>query len=204
MLADIFSDHHGNSPKQRWKNRCVINTVLVYYHAYSRIQVSHTQYTCGFCARNQCSIDLIPADKGTFKIISNCQHSYASIKYKSASEYTPSDPCTNVPILCLLCPPNSKTGRQPVFWRYNMDLHLQDDHPTRDTSLISWKQLVVSKHIPLLETRHILGIKKEKEQDGLERSFREAFEIPNSDDIARNYQVEAEISGAPVRKKMKR
>lgn len=85
-----------------------------------------------------------------------------------------------------------------------MDLHLRDDHPTRNTSSIPWKRLVISKRIPLQETRQILGIKKEKEPDGLERKFREAFGIPDSDDITRNYQVEAEVSGAPVRKKTKR
>lgn len=85
-----------------------------------------------------------------------------------------------------------------------MDLHLQADHSTYDTSAISWKSLVISKRIPLKETRQILGIRPFDESDKYEVKFRQAFQIPNSDDIARNYEVEADVSGAPPRKKTKR
>lgn len=121
------------------KEQVHINCLLIHHHPYLELQVSPTQHTCGFCAQNECNIELIPADKGSFKIVSNCQHSYASIKFKSASDFTTSDPCTNVLICCLLCHPDSKTGRQPVFWCYNMDIYLHKDHPTRDISSIPWK-----------------------------------------------------------------
>jgi hypothetical protein len=46
------------------------------------------------------------------------------LSYKVASEYKKSNPCTNVPVYCPLCPECA-----PAVWKYNLEGHLCHIHP---------------------------------------------------------------------------
>jgi hypothetical protein len=45
--------------------------------------------------------------------------------YQSAAKFTDNGPCTNVPIICPLCPEAAT-----AVWKYNMSTHLGTRHPT--------------------------------------------------------------------------
>ena len=45
--------------------------------------------------------------------------------YQSASIEAPNSPCTNVPIVCPLCPSTAS-----AVWKYNMRAHFSKHHPT--------------------------------------------------------------------------
>ncbi|KAF8056026.1 hypothetical protein FPV67DRAFT_686987 [Lyophyllum atratum] len=52
-----------------------------------------------------------------------------TFSYKSAENSTASSPCSNVPLLCPLCP---KT--EPAVWRYNLQHHFSVVHPSAERS----------------------------------------------------------------------
>ncbi|KAF8989489.1 hypothetical protein BDQ17DRAFT_1183624, partial [Cyathus striatus] len=60
---------------------------------------------CGFCGEEgKCLTSLINKKKGGLAIVSTCQYQHSKMKYKAASTFKPSaNPCTNVPIHCILC-----------------------------------------------------------------------------------------------------
>jgi hypothetical protein len=44
-------------------------------------------------------------------------------------ESTPTSPCTNVPVICPLCPKTS-----PAVWKYNLKVHFKIKHPNQSLS----------------------------------------------------------------------
>ncbi|KAJ7736281.1 hypothetical protein B0H16DRAFT_1326584 [Mycena metata] len=82
---------------------------------------------CGFCGRSGCSVDIEKNGK-TLKATSSCprQHAFA---YGHAKKYSVATPCTNVPIICALCPIHPPRKFPPVFWKYSILHHIQDVHP---------------------------------------------------------------------------
>jgi len=46
----------------------------------------------------------------------------------ASANCTKSDPGTNRPIECSLCPEDSVTKRRPVHWKYNLKQHIEDSH----------------------------------------------------------------------------
>jgi hypothetical protein len=48
--------------------------------------------------------------------------------YGIIAESTASSPCSNVPIHCPICPPQS----DPAIWKYFMNLHFDEKHETLD------------------------------------------------------------------------
>lgn len=48
-----------------------------------------------------------------------------NLKYSVAVASTPSSPCSNIPICCLLC----NDPHEPAVWRYNMKYHISRVHP---------------------------------------------------------------------------
>ncbi|KAK6984142.1 hypothetical protein R3P38DRAFT_2418829, partial [Favolaschia claudopus] len=91
---------------------------------------------CGFCGRAGCQIDLsgLPNARTTPKLVAGCSRahpfSYGHRK-KSAT------PCTNVPILCMLCPVIAPRKSPPVFWKYSMYPHIRVAHPQHWDDLLS-------------------------------------------------------------------
>lgn len=90
---------------------------------------------CGFCLQSTCEFFLTKKrdTKQEHQQIdmkaSRCPK-MAKIAYKSASECSQSNPCTNVPIYCPLCHP-----RSPAVWKYNMEHHIRLVHSEANVGL---------------------------------------------------------------------
>lgn len=93
--------------------------------------ISRSDEPCGFCLRPYpaCVIYLRRASATSDQINlpkTICPGKLA-FNYKPASLSSDSTPCTNVPILCPLCPKSHDT---PAVWKYNFQAHLKRAHPT--------------------------------------------------------------------------
>ena len=93
--------------------------------------------SCGFCLApgSLCSICL---KKGQGRKVgmqidmqhSHCQHNnQVWLSLISFAKSTDSSPCTNILIMCPLCPAASN-----AVWKYNLETHLKTIHPTANTS----------------------------------------------------------------------
>ena len=88
---------------------------------------------CGFCGRSTslddrgCDVTLRTVG-GVVHIESNCPHA-EDFTYSSALKGSKTTPCTNVPILCPLCPaPRNPRDNSPAIWKYNVPQHIQTNH----------------------------------------------------------------------------
>jgi hypothetical protein len=92
---------------------------------------------CGFCLSpgSLCSVRL---KKGQGRKVgmqidlqnSRCQYNnQVKLSLKTFSKSTSASPCTNVPIMCPLCPTTSD-----AVWKYNLESHLKTVHPTANIS----------------------------------------------------------------------
>ncbi|KAJ6534562.1 hypothetical protein B0H10DRAFT_1859255 [Mycena sp. CBHHK59/15] len=63
--------------------------------------------------------------------MSSCPEAYR-FKIAAASKSSASKPCTNIPIACILC--------NAVHWKYNMDTHLRERHPSWELTVPKAKQ----------------------------------------------------------------
>lgn len=63
-----------------------------------------------------------------------CPNLAVSFKYGVTMNSTRTAPCSNVPILCPLCPKNS-----PAIWKYTAKYHFMNHHPA--AQLDQWKDL---------------------------------------------------------------
>jgi hypothetical protein len=101
---------------------------------------------CGWCGNEQCKTRLTVTGNST-KITSDCEYHYQNMKYRLAMTSTDQTPCTNVPLNCPMCPPQSDT-----FWKYGFISHIADRHltesielPSLDISLDLWVTTHISK-----------------------------------------------------------
>jgi hypothetical protein len=93
--------------------------------------VHQNREPCGFClcTDTACQLSLVKKHSGNQegqKIdmkASSCPK-LSKMSYKSAAEYKPKSPCTNVPVYCPLC-----SDRAPAIWKYNLEAHLRRVHP---------------------------------------------------------------------------
>ncbi|KAG9083015.1 hypothetical protein FS749_006369 [Ceratobasidium sp. UAMH 11750] len=102
--------------------------------------VKRSDEPCGLCLRStsvnqQCVVYILPKKKGSksshrqidMKRSHGCPN-LQKFSYKSAAEYKPNSPCTNVPISCPRCPDDA-----PCVWKYNLEAHLKRVHPHTPT-----------------------------------------------------------------------
>jgi hypothetical protein len=131
---------------------------------------------CGFCGQDNCFTQLKLKKHGGFSIASNCPYHYSGMQYKKAAEFSKTNPCTNVPIHCPLCPP-AVSGDPPTIWKYNALYHLISEHSSGSTPPLIPGQLLVQMFITKEEEKAI-GI---SEQNTVE--WRRKNNIPDSDGI---------------------
>ncbi|KAJ6609018.1 hypothetical protein B0H10DRAFT_1769221, partial [Mycena sp. CBHHK59/15] len=82
---------------------------------------------CGYCGRSgTCSITL-QKTATTHQPASDCA-SARSFSIAAALKGSKSTPCTNAPVLCMLCPQDPKQKDRPAVWRYNMLQHIHTSH----------------------------------------------------------------------------
>ncbi|TEB21893.1 hypothetical protein FA13DRAFT_1642110, partial [Coprinellus micaceus] len=93
-------------------------------------KVKRSDEPCGLCQlpAQLCRIIVVPG-KGTkasphvdWNRSTGCARP-VNFSYRWASEYNDSSPCTNVPLICKLCPKDA-----PAVWRYNLSFHLGHVH----------------------------------------------------------------------------
>lgn len=96
-------------------------------------KVSNTENPCGFCctAGDACTVRI---KKGKGRIVglqidivnSRCiRGNVVKISLAPAHKSASTARCTNIPLLCPLCPPGS-----PAIWKYNLSAHINRVHPT--------------------------------------------------------------------------
>ena len=94
--------------------------------------------TCGYCLSDLCVWYLKHSKASGMTPRIDLQRTtcpnYArdfKFSYKSSASFNQSSPCSNVPLTCPCCPPNS-----PAVWKLNMAAHLNECYPSAaDTDL---------------------------------------------------------------------
>ena len=115
--------------------------------------LDHSLEPCGFCLRPSPScVFVLRKGKGTG---SSCQvdekrsrcPNFRQFAYRSASTESKNSPCTNVPMVCPLCP-----SIEPAVWKYNMEQHFAVRHSIEsyrqhfpDISITSTEQAALYK-----------------------------------------------------------
>ena len=111
----------------------------------------------------------------TILITSDCEYHYGRMNYKKASDNSGSSlrPCTNVPLICPVCPDNSPNR---TFWKYNLLYHMSIFHLDENGLLPHPfpRSLLVSTHITKAEEL-CLGVAEDETDD-----WRMSNLIPNS------------------------
>jgi hypothetical protein len=65
---------------------------------------------------------------GTVKMVTKCPD-FHEASWKTSRKSSEANPCTNVPIVCELCYPNTvKSKPVPAIWKYNARTHFQYVH----------------------------------------------------------------------------
>lgn len=101
--------------------------------------VDTSQELCGLCMRpSPLCVFYLRKGKGAGSApqidmrTSRCPNLVGKFLYSAALTERINSPCTNVPVVCPLCP--SKSG---CVWKYNMKTHLTNHHPSvRDTNIL--------------------------------------------------------------------
>lgn len=76
------------------------------------------------------------------------------IQLKSAAQFTEANPCTNYPLICPVSP-------SCVVWKYNLEQHLTQKHPTSNKELYA--------HIYAL---HFDAARNEDEEKAMKAAFK--------------------------------
>ena len=115
--------------------------------------------TCGFCGQDNCFTQLKLKKYGGFSVASNCPYHYSGMQYKKAAEFSKTNPCTNVPIHCPLCPP-AVSGDPSTIWKYNALYRLISEHSSGSTLPLIPGQLLVQMFITK-EEEQAIGISEQ-------------------------------------------
>ena len=131
--------------------------------------ISPTQALCGFCLRPSplCQIFLKKRTgrQGTYQIDytrSNCPNLSTNqrLRYNQAAKSTSTSPCSNVPIVCPLCPDHSA-----AVWTYFLELHFATCHKLRPQNFPIRYEVSASEKTALKEIWNN-RFKKEKRRKG--------------------------------------
>jgi hypothetical protein len=123
-----------------------------------------------------CRTQFKPAGKGKYTILSDCKYHYERMSYGSAAKPSTAQPCTNVPLICTLCPADK--ALVPTFWKYNLRYHLQQSHQLSNNEYPPLPPaMIVTTYISHHEEQ-CLGVDKLKTVE-----YRDYLKIPGSDDV---------------------
>ncbi|KIY66557.1 hypothetical protein CYLTODRAFT_491339 [Cylindrobasidium torrendii FP15055 ss-10] len=149
--------------------------LLLFLHDYpdAALKVSLSLDACGWCGLPGChtSLKYGKSKQRNRTIESDCEYFYPQMRYTTAATTTPTQPSTNVPILCTLCQPLK------TVWKYEMLAHVIGVHARPDNNSLPAlpASLWLDMHISKLEERR-MGI---EEADIHE--YRADNKIPGSD-----------------------
>jgi len=117
---------------------------------------------CGFCLNSGslCVIRLVVTSKlTTIDMKATRCSKKRKIAIKAASTFTPRSPCTNHPLVCPLCPPNS-----PAIWKYNLRSHIVGSHPTANPDLYKPLFELHNDELTLMKARFKIAPRKSKRE----------------------------------------
>lgn len=126
---------------------------------------------------------------GTVSINSTCPYHYEKMSYKAALEPTKTNPSTNIPIHCQLCPPLAISGEPRTIWKYNSIYHLLSEHsPEYEDNTDDNSEKTTLPKIPGQMTVDMFISRKEevflKITPQVTTQYREKYEnIPDSDGV---------------------
>ncbi|KAJ2936966.1 hypothetical protein H1R20_g153, partial [Candolleomyces eurysporus] len=134
---------------------------------------------CGWCGGSSCKTQFKAIKKSHYLILSDCEYHYEKMVYGSAAKFSIPQPCTNIPIVCALCPkPDAATGPIPTIWKYNLRYHITEHHLDASGAPPSLPPSMVVSAFISQEEEAALGIEKTKTYE-----YRSYFDIPGSDDV---------------------
>ena len=117
-------------------------------------KVENTKEPCGLCLRPALLCQFFfKKGKGTNRTLKIDKYTGCSIKpsfsYGVASESSASSPCSNVPIVCPLCPEKDT----PAVWKYNMKNHICNVH--KMATLSNYEHLWKLSNFEIMEMKNI-------------------------------------------------
>ena len=136
MSNDVRADLDGHADCSRcgptvkldWKHTQRILEHMGAHILYDPM-LNSSEELCGLCLRPapMCQIYLTKARGagGSFSVDrtkSTCPN-LVRFNYKNAAQSSESSPCSNVPVACSICPPNS-----PAVWVYSLHAHYRGHH----------------------------------------------------------------------------
>jgi hypothetical protein len=162
----------GPGAKINWEN-----TQRVLEHMGAHIlfdtKLNRTEERCGLCLRPAALCPIyVTKGRGTLGRYtvdftkSTCPN-LVRFNYKNASESSEKCPCSNVPIICSLCPPGS-----PAVWTYNLEAHFRGRH-----------RLTSRAHFPVPVEQ------SKSEKDGLKRVWQTRFKSRKSYNTKKRQRV---------------
>lgn len=134
------------------QNQCILEHAAA--HVLHDPTVEKTMEPCGLCLRPVplCQI-FLKKGKSTNWTLKIDKYMGCSIKpsfsYGVASDSSASSPCSNVPIVCPLCPAKDT----PAVWKYNMKDHIQNVHKT--VTLSNYEHLWKLSNFEIMEMKNI-------------------------------------------------
>ncbi|KAH6906289.1 hypothetical protein BKA70DRAFT_1497863 [Coprinopsis sp. MPI-PUGE-AT-0042] len=135
---------------------------------------------CGFCGQggSECLTQLVKKGK-KFQISSTCTYRHASLVYEDAKHFSPDNICTNVPIVCTLCPSSSPHGGVRTIWKYNALYHFIKEHSDAEMDLPFLLSMFIHK-----AEEEAMGIEPEATE-----GHRLEYDIPDSDGLDADVQM---------------
>ncbi|KAH6916539.1 hypothetical protein BKA70DRAFT_1502864, partial [Coprinopsis sp. MPI-PUGE-AT-0042] len=135
---------------------------------------------CGFCGQggSECLTQLVKKGK-KFQISSTCTYRHASLVYEDTKHFSPDNICTNVPIVCTLCPSSSPHGGVRTIWKYNALYHFIKEHSDAEMDLPFLLSMFIHK-----AEEEAMGIEPEATE-----GHRLEYDIPDSDGLDADVQM---------------
>lgn len=122
----------------------------------------------------------------TVIINSTCPYHYEKMSYKAALQPTKTNPSTNVPIHCQICPPLAISGDLRTIWKYNAIYHILSEHSEGQYT----GSLMENAPLPKIPGQMMVDMFISQCEEVLlkilpdcTKEHRQRYGIPNSDDL---------------------
>jgi len=135
----------------------------------------------------------------SYSISSSCPYHYSKMSYTKAIKPTNSSPCTNVPVHCPICPPNS-SGQLKTFWKYNAMYHFVMEHAENNEELPPIPPSFLVETFITSQKESLMGVKKE-----VTSNWRKQYNIPGTDgfeemkDSMKRERAESNVTQPPTK-----
>ncbi|KLO07944.1 hypothetical protein SCHPADRAFT_1001296 [Schizopora paradoxa] len=116
-------------------------------------------------------------EKHKLKLTSTCVYAYSRMSYNTSRIFSKSNPCTNVPIPCQMCP-ETQSGDPRTIWKFNAIFHIIAEHAEDEYApVVVPTELLFGMHVQRREET-ALGVCEESTTQ-----YRDRYDVPPSDDF---------------------